>query len=100
MEGRTMYIVPYCMGPLGSKFSKIGIELTDSPYVVCSMKIMTRMGQGALDQLEAGSQFIRGIHTVGAPLQEGQEDVAWPCNETKYIVHCTNNRFFLRHSFP
>lgn len=87
MEGRTMYIVPYCMGPLGSKFSKIGIELTDSPYVVCSMKIMTRMGQGALDQLEAGSQFIRGIHTVGAPLQEGQEDVAWPCNETKYIVH-------------
>ena len=85
MKGRTMYVVPFCMGPISDPDPKLGVQLTDSEYVVMSMRIMTRMGQEALDKIGKDGNFVRCLHSVGAPLEPGQEDVEWPCNDTKYI---------------
>lgn len=87
MRGRTMYVVPFAMGPIGGSITQYGVQLTDSPYAVLNMRIMTRMGQEALDTIVAGKKWVRALHTVGAPLEPGQEDVAWPCNDEKYITH-------------
>ena len=92
MRGRSLYVVPFCMGPLEDEAPKLGVEITDSAYVVLSMRIMTRMGTAALAKFGEDAPFVKALHSVGAPLKPGQADVPWPCNDTKYITHFPEKR--------